>query len=90
MTRFLIEREFPGGLNIPLDEAGAQLCRNVIESNAQDGVTWLHSYVTPDRRHTFCLYEGPSPEAVRRAAARSQLPITQITEVRILDPYFYK
>ena len=90
MTRFLIEREFPGGLNSPLDEAGAQLCRNVIESNAQDGVTWLHSYVTPDRRHTFCLYEGPSPEAVRRAAARSQLPITQITEVRILDPYFYK
>jgi hypothetical protein len=86
----LIEREFPGGLNIPLDEAGAQLCRNVIDSNAEEGVTWFHSYVTPDRKRMFCLYEGPTPEAVRRAANRSHLPITQIVEVRILDPYFYK
>lgn len=90
MSRFLIEREFPGGLNIPLDEAGAQLCRNVIDSNTEDGVTWLHSYVTPDRKHTFCLYEAPTPEAVRRAADRSQLPITKITEVRVLDPFFYR
>jgi len=90
MCRFLIERKFPGGLNIPLDATGAQLCRNVIDSNAEEGVTWLHSYVTPDRKHTFCLYEAPTPEAVRRAADRSQLPITQITQIRVLDPYFYK
>jgi hypothetical protein len=90
MSRYLIEREFPDGLHIPLDESGAQLCRNVIDSNAEDGVTWLHSYVTPDRKRTFCLYDGPTPEAVRRAAVRSKLPITHITEVRVLDPYFYK
>jgi hypothetical protein len=90
MCRFLIERKFPDGLNIPLDATGAQLCRNVIDSNAEEGVTWLHSYVTLDRKRTFCLYEGPSPEAVRRAADRSQLPITQITQIRVLDPYFYK
>jgi hypothetical protein len=90
MSRFLIEREFPGGLNIPLDATGARLCRNVIDNNSEDAVTWLHSYVTPDRKRTFCLYDGPTPEAVRRAAIRSQLPITQIIEVRVLDPYFYK
>jgi hypothetical protein len=90
MSRYLIEREFPDGLHLPLDESGAQLCRNVIDSNAEEGVTWLHSYVTPDRTRTFCLYDGPSPEAVRRAAARSRLPITQITEVRVLNPYFYR
>jgi hypothetical protein len=90
MSRYLIEREFPDGLHVPLDESGAQLCRNVIDNNAVDGVTWLHSYVTPDRKRTFCLYDGPTPEAVRRAAVRSQLPITQITEVSVLDPYFYK
>ena len=90
MCRFLIERKFPDGLNIPLDATGAQLCRNVIDSNAEEGVTWLHSYVTLDRKRTFCLYEAPSPEAVRRAADRSQLPITQITQIRVLDPYFYK
>lgn len=90
MSRYLIERDFPDGLNIPLDESGALLCGRVIDNNAADGVTWVHSYVTPDRRHTYCIYDGPSPEAVRRAAASNRLPITRITEVRVLDPYFYK
>jgi hypothetical protein len=90
MSRYLIERDFPDGLSIPLDESGALLCGRVIENNAADGVTWVHSYVTPDRRHTYCIYDGPSPEAVRRAAASNRLPITRITEVRVLDPYFYK
>jgi Protein of unknown function (DUF4242) len=90
MPRYLIEREFPDGLSIPLDESGANLCRTVIDNNAQDGVTWVHSYVTPDHRRTFCLYDGPTPEAVRRAAARNKLPISQINEVLVLDPYFYR
>jgi Protein of unknown function (DUF4242) len=90
MPRYLIEREFPAGLHIPQDEVGATLCHSVIGNNAEDGVTWLHSYVTPDNKHTFCIYDGPSPEAVRRAAARNKLPITHISEVRVLDPYFYR
>jgi hypothetical protein len=89
MPRYLIEREFPDGLNIPVDEAGAGVCRHVADNNAELGVTWLHSYVTPDRKRTFCIYDGPSPEAIRRAAAGNSLPITQITEVRVLDPYFF-
>jgi len=89
MPRYLIERNFPDGLAIPTDEIGASLCGKVIENNAEDGVTWVHSYVTPDRRHTFCIYDGPTPEAIRRAATRNKLPISQITEVRVLDPYFY-
>ena len=52
-----------------------------IDNNAEDGVTWVHSYVTPDRKRTFCIYDGPTPEAVRRAAARNKLPISRITEV---------
>ncbi len=89
MPRYLIERDFPHGLIIPLDEVGATLCGKVVENNAEDGVTWVHSYVTPDRMRTFCIYDGPTPEAIRRAAARNKLPISQITEVRVLDPYFY-
>jgi hypothetical protein len=90
MSRYLIEREFPEGLSIPQDEGGATLCRAVVDNNAEHGVTWIHSYVTHDRKRTFCLYDGPSPEAVRRAAASNKLPISKITEVRVLDPYFYK
>jgi hypothetical protein len=90
MSRYLIEREFPDGLNISQDEEGADLCRKVNEVNAIDGVTWVLSYVTPDSKRSFCVYDGPTPEALRRAAARNTLPITQITEVRVLDPYFFQ
>ena len=89
MPRYMIEREFPDGLQIPQNEAGAELCRGVVENNSDNGVTWVQSYVAPDRKRTFCIYDGPSPEAVRRAAARNALPISKITEVRVLDPYFY-
>jgi hypothetical protein len=52
-------------------------------------VTWIHSYVSPDRTKTFCIYDGPSEEAIRKSAERNQLPVDRITEVRVLDPYFY-
>ena len=89
MSRYLIERDFPDGLTIPQDEEGANLCRKVIDNNAEDGVTWIHSYVTPDRKRTFCIYDAPSPEAIRKTAARNELPVDQITRVTVLDPYFY-
>ena len=46
--------------------------------------------MTPDKRTTYCVYDGPSPEAIRRAAKTNQLPVDRITEVRVLDPYFYR
>ncbi len=90
MARYLVERTFPDGLAIPANEQGAQTCLTVVGNNAEDGVTWIHSYVTDDKRKTFCIYDGPSPEAIRRAASRNSLPVDRITEVRVLDPYFYK
>lgn len=90
MPRYLVEREFPNGLQIPVDESGASACRAVVESNLTEQVTWVHSYVSSDRKKTFCIYDGPSPEAIRRTASRNKLPVERITEVRVLDPYFYK
>jgi len=90
MPRYLIEREFPDGLNIPMTEAGATACLKVVENNAEYGVTWIHSYVTPDRKRTYCIYDGPSPESIRRAADCNKLPVTRITEIRQLSPYFFK
>ncbi len=90
MPRYLVERSFPDGLAIPVDESGAGTCRSVVANNAEDLVTWVHSYVTPDKTRTFCIYDGPSPEAIRRAARRNGLPVDRITEVSVLDPYFYR
>jgi hypothetical protein len=88
MPRYVVERTFPDGLGITATPDGADACRAVVERNLDVAVTWLHSYVSADDRTTFCVYEAPSPEAIRKAAARSSLPVDRITQVRVLDPYF--
>lgn len=90
MPRYIVERSFPNGLVIPMDESGAAACLNVVGNNAEKGVTWVHSYVSPDRLQTFCVYDGPSPEAIRSVAQKNAMPVNKITEVRVLDPYFYR
>lgn len=90
MARFIVERTFPDGLAIPMTDEGAEACLAVIRNNARDGVTWVHSYVTPDKKKSFCVYDGPSPEAIRKAAQRNNLPVDSITPVHVLDPYFYQ
>ena len=89
MPRYLVERSFPEGLAIPVDDQGAKTCQAVVDGNLTEGVTWLHSYVSDDRTKSFCVYEAPTPEAIRRTAARNDLPVDVITQVRVLDPYFY-
>jgi len=90
MARFMIERTFPNGLSIPLDDEGKKAVANVVANDAEHGVTWVHSYVNPDRTGTFCVYDGPTPEAIRKVAERNGLPVNRITEVTVLDPYFYR
>ena len=90
MPRYVVERNFENGLHIPLTEAGATVCLGVVERNAELGVSWVHSYVSEDKQKTFCVYDAPNPEAVRRAAERNSLPVDRITRVTVLDPYFYR
>jgi Protein of unknown function (DUF4242) len=89
MPRYMVERSFPDCLGITPDDEGARACLSVVENNADSGVTWLHSYVTEDRRKTFCIYDGPSPDAIKQTAARNGLPVDSIVPVRVLDPYFH-
>jgi hypothetical protein len=81
VPRYLVERSFPDVGTLPVER--------VIDLNADDGVSWLHSYVSVDARTMVCVYDAPSPEAIRKAARRSDLPVDRITQVRVLDPYSY-
>jgi len=90
MHRYMVERSFPKGLEIPVDMEGSKICLNVVSTNAEDYVSWVHSYVTTDHKKTYCIYDAPSPEAIRKAAEKNGLPVDNITEVTVLDPYFYK
>jgi predicted amidohydrolase YtcJ len=89
MPRYLVERTFPNGLAITVSAEGADAALGVVARNAEAGVTWVHSYVVPDKKKTFCIYDAPTPEAIRRVALRNNLPVDRISEVRVLSPYFY-
>jgi Protein of unknown function (DUF4242) len=87
MPRYLVERTFAGGWDWT-DLTGSSCREGVADTGAREGVTWIHSYVTPDRHRSFCIVESPSPQAVRVAALASGLPADRITEVRVLFPHF--
>ena len=89
MPRYMVERTFPDGLEIPTNADGAEAMRGVVERNAEEGVSWVHSYVSPDKKKTFCVYDAPTPAAIRSVAEKNGLPVDAIHEVKVLDPYFY-
>ncbi len=89
MPRYMIERTFPDGLEVPTTSEGAKALVGIIQNNAAEGVTWVHSYVSADRGSTYCIYDAPNPEAIRTVAGTNNLPVDAIKEVRVLDPYFY-
>lgn len=78
--RYLIERTFPAGALDGLDEAAKA---KVNANNASVGVNWVKSFANADRTKTYCVYEGPSEDAIRQAAALNGLPIDRITEVPV-------
>jgi len=76
MPIFMIERQFADQLD-PTLEAASQI--NAI--NDEEEVRWLMSFLSADRRKTYCLYEAESAEAIQRAAERAGLPADVITEL---------
>jgi hypothetical protein len=73
---FMVERAYAEEL-----EPNVDLADGINRINAQAGVRWLYSFLSADKRKTYCLYEAPSPEAIRTAAVRAGLPADVIVEV---------
>ena len=71
MPRYVVERTFEDGLSDGAPPPAVSASRN-----ADEGVTWIHSYVSDDGRQTYCVLDGPSPEAIRKAAAHNGFPST--------------
>ena len=85
MPRFLIERNFADELEITKDDVD-----RVNRINDETGVKWLISFLSADKKKTYCLYEAPSAEAIRLAAKRANVPADLIIEVtRELSPTMF-
>ncbi len=81
MPLFLIERQFAEELQ--LDAGGVATIKAI---NADAGVNWLFSFLSADRKKTYCLYEAPSADAIREAARLAHVPADVVIEVSRLDP----
>jgi hypothetical protein len=81
MPLFLIERNFAE--DVLLDDASAG---QIKEINDEIGIQWLYSFLSNDKRKTYCLYEAPGAEAIRAAAQRLGVPADVIIEVSELRP----
>jgi len=76
MPRYVIERNFAEQLGLTRD--GVESVRRI---NDEEGVTWIFSFLSADKRKTYCLYEAPNPEALRAAARRNNIPADVIVEI---------
>jgi hypothetical protein len=76
MALFIIERSFAEEL-----EASDDGIKAIGDVNQSVGVKWLYSFLSADKRKTYCLYEAESAEAIREAARRAGLPADVIVEL---------
>src|SRR5438876_9888685 len=81
MPLYVIERALADELDVSGDDV-----RLIDEINADEGVRWIFSFLSADRRQTYCLYEAPSPDAIIAAARRADLPADAIVEVGSAAP----
>jgi hypothetical protein len=81
MALFLIERSFAEQLELTDDDV-----RLIEDANAEEGVRWLFSFLSADRRRSYCLYEAPSPEKIITAAQRANVPVDEVIEVTQFQP----
>jgi hypothetical protein len=84
MPRFIIERNFAQQLEITKESAD-----NVRRINDEEGVKWIFSFLSADKRKTYCLYEAPNADAIRRAARRNDIPADVIIEVGEISPAMF-
>src|ERR1700744_227903 len=76
MPVFMVERQFAEDL-----EASAEQSDQINKINESEGVRWLYSFLSADKRKTYCLYEAPFADAIRQAAHRAGLPADAVVEV---------
>jgi uncharacterized protein DUF4242 len=84
MPLFLIERNFAEQLEVTRDDV-----LQVTQVNADVGIQWLFSFLSADKKKTYCLYEAPNAEAIREAAQRLNVPADVIIEVGELRPEMF-
>ena len=84
MPLYVIERSFAEQLDLTSEDV-----RLIEDVNAAEGVRWLFSFLSADRRRSYCLYEAPSPNEILTAARRAGIPADAVVEVSRISADMY-
>jgi hypothetical protein len=84
MPMYVIERAFAEQLDLTSEDV-----KLIEEVNADEGVRWLFSFLSADRRRSYCLYEAPSPDMIVAAAKRVGIPADAVVEVNRISADMY-
>lgn len=84
MPMYVIERAFAEQLDLTSEDV-----KLIEEVNADEGVRWLFSFLSADRRRSYCLYEAPSPDMIMAAAKRAGIPADAVVEVNRISADMY-
>lgn len=88
MPRYMVEHDYTPKLDVSRMDAGSKFCRVEIDDRGSGQVTWVHIYMSKDKKKSYCVYDAPSSEAILRMASQNDLPEPRITEVMALNPNF--
>ena len=84
MPMYVIERAFAEQLDLTSEDV-----KLIEEVNTDEGVHWLFSFLSADRRRSYCLYEAPSPDMIVAAAKRAGIPADAVVEVNRISAEMY-
>ncbi len=84
MPLYLIERNFADELEVTREGID-----QIDRINDDEGVRWIYSFLSADKRKTYCLYEAPSAEAIRAAARKAEIPADVVIEVGKVAPEMF-
>jgi hypothetical protein len=84
MPMYVIERAFAEQLDLTSEDV-----KLIEDVNADEGVRWLFSFLSADKRRSYCLYEAPSPDMIVAAAKRVGIPADAVVEVNRISADMY-
>jgi hypothetical protein len=83
MPLFLIERNYAEQLEVTPDGflKRPRTADQIRSFNEEMGCSWVFSFLSADKRKSYCVYEAPNAEVLREHARRADIPADAIIEL---------
>ena len=88
MPRYIVTRTLPPLTQEQLEDIGKRVV-NVCDQ--MEGVEWIHSHLTADGKYSFCEFEAPNADTVRKHSELVGLPVDDVKQLgQEIGPTMFK